>query len=114
MLSDGSWDIRCTALDVIGRGAWRNSGSAGAGRPEEDLRLASHALEALASFADERAMATLVEVLRSGSDFLRISAARALGDSGRGDLAPAIEPFVEDPNPDVARAALDALDKLQG
>jgi HEAT repeat protein len=115
LLSDGSWDIRCTALDVIGKRRMEELREVlEQGVREEDLRLASHALEALASFADERAMATLVEVLRSGSDFLRISAARALGDSGRGDLAPAIEPFVEDPNPDVARAALDALDKLQG
>ncbi|MRR35823.1 HEAT repeat domain-containing protein, partial [bacterium] len=68
----------------------------------------------LGQFRDEDAKSRLLSILRSGPDFLRISAVKTLGEGGEEDLAQELEVYMDDDNLDVARAAAEAMDKLQG
>ncbi|HOM28147.1 MAG TPA: HEAT repeat domain-containing protein [Deltaproteobacteria bacterium] len=115
LLRDPSDAVRCVAIDMVGQRKVEGL------RPVleewmegDDMRIASHALDALGAFGDDRAVESLVRVVRKGSDFLRISAVRVLGGLGREDIVGEIEAFVDDPNPDVARAVMDAMDRLRG
>jgi HEAT repeat protein len=74
---------------------------------------ASHAIEALGRFKDEQAKARLLHLLICGSDFLRISAVKTIALWEEEALAAELEPYLDDPNPDVARAVVDAIDRLQ-
>jgi HEAT repeat protein len=115
LLCDEYEQIRYMAIDIVGckriheLRAYLEQAIGG-----EDIWAASHSIEALSTFRDDRAKVTLTALLSGASDFLKISAARALGQWNDGSLSEALEHYLDDPNPDVAMAVADALDKLQG
>lgn len=107
--------VRYTAIDIVGlrkidelRGILEETISG------DDMWAVSHAIEALGLFRDTQARDRILDVIACGSDFLRITAIRTLGGWGQEDLVAELEPWLDDPNPDVARAAIDAIDRLQG
>lgn len=115
LLHDEHEQIRYMAMDIVGmkriqdlRPHLENAVS------DRDMWAASHAIEGMSAFCDERAKAKLLKLLKHGSDFLRISSAKALGRWGDESLAQELEPHLDDPNPDVARAVAEAIDSLQG
>ena len=71
-------------------------------------------LESLGLFRDEDAKARLLAILKNGPDFLRISALKTLGLWEDESLVSDLEIYMDDDNLDVARAAAEAMDKLQG
>lgn len=114
LLSDAHEQIRYTALDIAGLKKVKEL------RPcledaiiGQDMWAASHAIEALGRFKDEQAKAKLLNLLTCGSDFLRISAVKTIAGWEEEALAAELEPYLDDPNPDVARAIVDAIDRLQ-
>ena len=114
LLSDEHEQIRYTALDIAGLKKVKEL------RPcledaitGQDMWAASHAIEALGRFKDEQAKAKLLNLLTCGSDFLRISAVKTIAGWEEEALAAELEPYLDDPNPDVARAIVDAIDRLQ-
>ena len=115
LLADTHEQIRYAALDIIGmkkvEGFKENLHAAIDG---EDMWAASHAIEALGSFKDDTAKAKLLELLTCGSDFLKISAIKTIAGWEEEALAAELEAYIDDPNPDVARAIVDAIDRLQG
>jgi HEAT repeat protein len=115
LLADTHEQIRYAALDIIGmkkvEGLKETLHTAIDG---EDMWAASHAIEALGSFKDDSAKAKLLELLACGSDFLKISAIKTLAGWAEEALAAELEEYIDDPNPDVARAIVDAIDRLQG
>jgi HEAT repeat protein len=115
LLCDDYEQIRYMAIDIVGMRRIHEL------RPYlehaitgEDIWAASHAIEGLSKFRDEQAKERLTALLTGSSDFLRLSAAKALGQWGDEALSEALEPLLDHPNPDVARAVADALDRLQG
>jgi HEAT repeat protein len=80
----------------------------------DDMWTSCHAIEALGKFRDEDAKSRLLSVLKKGPDFLRISAVKALGEWEDRSLAAELEVYLDDENLDVARAAAEAVDRLQG
>jgi HEAT repeat protein len=115
LLTDKHEQIRYMALDIVGIKKIDEL------RPfledavtSDDIWTASHAIEALSIFRDEQGKFRLLSILENASDFLRISAAKSLGRWDDMSLIDNLEPFLDDPNPDVARAVLEALDRLQG
>lgn len=115
LIDDEDEGVRCAAVELAGIERMAEL----RGRLEEiavcdNLRIASQAIEALARFEDAAALETMLRLLRGSSDLLRITAIKALGGWMREDLVEEIEPFVDDPNPDVARAAMEAIDRIQG
>ena len=80
----------------------------------DDMWTSYHAIEALGKFGDENAKSSLLSILKSGRDFLRISAVKALGEWKDEDLISELEIYLDDENLDVARAAAEAVDKIQG
>jgi len=80
----------------------------------DDMWTSYHAIEALGKFGDEEAKSALLSILKSGRDFLRISAVKALGEWKDVDLISELEIYLDDENLDVARAAAEAIDKIQG
>ncbi|MEN6446732.1 MAG: HEAT repeat domain-containing protein [Syntrophaceae bacterium] len=115
LLHDEHEQIRYMAMDIVGMKRIQDLRphleNALSGR---DMWAASHAIEGMRAFHDERAKAKLLALLEHGSDFLRISSAKALGRWGDESLAQEMEPHLDDPNPDVARAIAEAIDSLQG
>jgi HEAT repeat protein len=115
LLVDTHEQIRYTALDIIGikkmEGLKDKLLEAITG---QDMWAASHAIEALGGFRDDSSKAKLLELLRSDSDFLKISAIKTIATWDEEALASELETFIDDPNPDVARAVIDAIDRLQG
>ena len=114
LLSDAHEQIRYTALDIAGLKKVKEL------RPcledaiiGQDMWAASHAIEALGRFKDEQAKAKLLNLLTCGSDFLRISVVKTIAGWEEEALAAELEPYLDDPNPDVARAIVDAIDRLQ-
>ena len=114
LLFDEHEQIRYTALDIAGLKKVKEL------RPcledaitGQDMWAASHAIEALGRFKDEQAKAKLLNLLTCGSDFLRISAVKTIAGWEEEALAAELEPYLDDPNPDVARAIVDAIDRLQ-
>jgi len=73
-----------------------------------------HAIESLGLFRDEDAKARLLAILKNGPDFLHISALKTLGLWEDESLVSDLEIYMDDDNLDVARAAAEAMDKLQG
>lgn len=115
LLSDKHDQIRYMAMDIVGMNRIHEL------RPflEEaiagnDIWATSHAIEGLSLFRDEQAKLRLLSILEEASDFMRISAAKVLGGWDDTALIEKLEPYLDDANPDVARAVLDALDRLQG
>jgi len=115
LLTDKYEQIRYMAIDIVGRKRIRSL------RPfledaiaGDDMWSASHAIESLSFFRDEAGKEKLLSILEKSVDFLRISAAKALGKWDDPTLAEQLEPYLDDPNPDVGRAVLEALDRLQG
>ena len=53
-------------------------------------------------------------MIACGAEFLRITATRTRGGGGQEDLVAELEPWRNDANPDVALAAIDAIDRLEG
>jgi HEAT repeat protein len=80
----------------------------------DDMWTSYHAIEALGKFGDESAKSRLLSILKSGQDFLRISAAKTLGEWKDEDLVAELEVFLDDDNLDVARAAAETIDRIQG
>ncbi len=80
----------------------------------DDMWTSYHAIEALGKFGDERAKTSLLSILKGGQDFLRISAVKALGEWKDEDLVAELEVLLDDDNLDVARAAAEAIDRIQG
>jgi HEAT repeat protein len=115
LLADTHEQIRYTALDIIGmkkvEGLKENLHAA---IDSDDMWAASHAIEALGSFKDDSAKAKLLDLLTCGSDFLKISAIKTIAGWEDEALAIQLEEYIDDPNPDVARAIVDAIDRLQG
>jgi HEAT repeat protein len=115
LLSDKHEQIRYMAIDIVGRKRidalrpFLEDAIAG-----DDMWAASHAIEGLACFRDEAVKKRLLSILVNSADFLRISAAKALGGWDDLTLVEQLEPYLDDPNPDVGRAVLEALDRLQG
>ncbi|HPI93103.1 MAG TPA: HEAT repeat domain-containing protein [Deltaproteobacteria bacterium] len=115
LIADDQGQIRHAAIDIVGLkkvGDLREvledtmTGS--------DMWAASHAIEALGMFRDSRSRDRLLGMLASESDFLRITAIKTLGGWKEEELATELEPYIDDPNPDVSRAVIDAIDHLQG
>ena len=52
--------------------------------------------------------------MKTGPDFLRIPAVKALGQWEDDSLASELEIYMDDENLDVARAIAEAVDRLQG
>ncbi|MCU0575426.1 MAG: HEAT repeat domain-containing protein [Desulfobacterota bacterium] len=115
LIADEHEQIRNTAIDIAGL------------KKMEDLRnvledtvagndmwAASHAIEALGMFRDSQARDRLLAMLACKADFLRITILRTLGKWEEEDLVAEIDPYLDDPNPDVVRAAIEAIDSLQG
>lgn len=115
LLSDSHEQIRYAALDMIGikkvNDLKDKLDDAIAG---DDMWAASHAIEALGSFKDDSSRDRLLGLLNCDSDFLRISAIKTISTWGDEALASELEAYIDDPNPDVGRAAMDAIDRLQG
>ena len=115
LLADTHEQIRYAALDIIGmkkvEGLKENLHAAIDG---DDMWAASHAIEALGSFKDDSAKTKLLDLLTCGSDFLKISAIKTIAGWAEEALAAELEEYIDDPNPDVARAIVDAIDRLQG
>jgi HEAT repeat protein len=115
LLADTHEQIRYAALDIIGmkkvEGFKENLHAAIDG---DDMWAASHAIESLGNFKDDSAKAKLLDLLTCGSDFLKISAIKTIAEWGDEALAAELEEYIDDPNPDVARAIVDAIDRLQG
>ncbi|HOS97008.1 MAG TPA: HEAT repeat domain-containing protein [Deltaproteobacteria bacterium] len=115
LLVDDHEQIRFAAIDIVGlkrMGDLRpvlEDAIAG-----DNMWAASHAIESLGMFRDREAKQRLLGIIASGSDFLRISAIRTLAGWEDEALAAELEPYQDDANPDVARAAIDAIDRLQG
>lgn len=115
LLTDKYEQIRYMAIDVVGRKRmdalrpFLEEAIAG-----QDMWAASHAIESLSFFRDEAGKKRLLSILERSADFLRISAAKALGGWEDPTLTEQLEPYLDDPNPDVGRAVLEALDRLQG
>ncbi len=115
LLADTHEQIRYATLDIIGmkkvEGLKENLHDAIDG---DDMWAASHAIEALGCFKDDSAKAKLLDLLTCGSDFLKISAIKTIAGWADEALAAELEEYIDDPNPDVARAIVDAIDRLQG
>jgi HEAT repeat protein len=115
LLADEHDQIRYAALDIAGMKKVHALRSYLEGAiTGRDMWAASHAIEALGRFRDEDAKAKLLALLDCDSDFMRISAIRTIALFEDEALAAELEPYLDDPNPDVARAAMDAIDMLQG
>lgn len=115
LIEDEHEQIRYTAIDIAGlKKMGELRGILEEAIRSNDMWAASHAVEALGMFRDSPARDRLLDTLSRGSDFLRITAIKTLGGWGQEELASELEPYLDDPNPDVARAAIDAIDRLQG
>ena len=115
LLNDGHEEIRHLAIDIVGarriaplRSFIEEAVTAGG------MWTSHHAIEALGKFRDDEAKERLLAILEGSPDFLRISAAKALGEWGDESLAGELEVHLDDDNLDVARAVAEAMDKLQG
>lgn len=114
-LNDEHDEIRHLAIGIVGQRKIRELRSFLEDAISSDKMWTSyHAIESLGLFEDEGAKSRLLDILRSGPDFLRISALKALALWEDESLAPDLEIYMDDENLDVARAAAEALDKLQG
>jgi HEAT repeat protein len=115
LLNDEHDEIRHLAIGIVGQ---RKIGGLRSFLEDaisnDEMWTSYHAIESLGQFKDEDAKTRLLTILRSGPDFLRISALRALGLWEDESLAPDLEVYMDDDNLDVARAAAEAMDKLQG
>jgi HEAT repeat protein len=115
LLNDEHDEIRHLAIDIVGarkitplRSFIEEAITAG------EMWTSCHAIEALGQFKDDEARATLLAILKSSPDFLRISAVKALGGWEDESLVNELEVYMDDDNLDVARAVAEAVDKLQG
>ncbi len=115
LLADTHEQIRYAALDIIGmKKVEELKENLHAAIDGDDMWAASHAIEALGSFKDASAKTKLLDLLTCGSDFLKISAIKTIAGWDEEALAAELEEYIDDPNPDVARAIVDAIDRLQG
>ena len=115
LLNDELDDIRHLAIDIIGQRQIDELRSFLEEATESDeIWTAYHAIEALGYFRDDDAKCKLLSILRSGPDFLRISAVKALGQWEEESMVNDLEIYMDDDNLDVARAVAEAIDKLQG
>jgi len=115
LLNDELDEIRHLAIDIIGQRQISDLRSfLEEAAVSEEIWTASHAIEALGQFRDEKAKDKLLSILKDAHDFLRISAVKALGQWEDESLAAELEIYMDDDNLDVARAAAEALDRLQG
>ena len=115
LLNDGHEEIRHLAIDIVGarriaplRPFIEEAVTAGG------MWTSHHAIEALGKFRDDEAKERLLAILAGSPDFLRISAAKALGEWGDESLAGELEVHLDDDNLDVSRAVAEAMDKLRG
>jgi HEAT repeat protein len=115
LLNDERDEIRHLAIGIVGR---RRIAPLRSFIEEAvysgEMWTAYHGIEALGQYRDEKARAMLLTVLRDRPDFLRISALKALGGWEDEALAAELEVYLDDDNLDIARAAAEAMDKLQG
>ena len=115
LLNDELDEIRHLAIDIVGQRKIVDLRSfLEDATLSEEIWTASHAIEALGKFQDENAKCRLLNILSSGPDFLRISAVKALGEWEEESLVGELEVYMDDDNPDVARAVAEAMDKIQG
>lgn len=115
LLKDEHEQIRFAAIDMVGiKRVDDLRPLLDAAASGDNMWAAAHAIEALGMFRDTPAKEKLLGMLSCSSDFLRISAIKTLGTWGEEDLASELEACLDDANPDVARAAIDAIDRLQG
>lgn len=115
LLNDEHDEIRQPAIDIVGMrriGDLRMLIEDAVGSGE--MWTSYHAIEALGNFRDEDARSRLLSILGNGPDFLRISAAKALGAWEDETLIIELEVYLDDENLDVARAAAEAINRLQG
>ncbi|HNU75678.1 MAG TPA: HEAT repeat domain-containing protein, partial [Deltaproteobacteria bacterium] len=115
LLNDERDEIRRPAIDIVGMRRVQNLRSFLVDAiGSEEMWTAFHAVEALGRFRDDDAKTRLLSILERGPDFLRISAAKALGEWEDEALAAELEVYLDDENIDVARAAAEAIDSLHG
>ena len=115
LLNDELDEIRHLAIDIIGQRTIHDLRSyLEDATLSDEIWTAYHAIEALGKFLDEDAKCRLLNILKSGPDFLRISAAKALGEWEEESLLGELEVYMDDDNLDVARAVAEAMDKIQG
>jgi HEAT repeat protein len=115
LLNDEHGEIRNAAMDIVGSrkvSSLRRFLEEALESP--DMWRASHAIEALGKFRDDSARERLLSLLQNGTDFLRISALKALGQWEDKVLALELEVYLDEDNPDVVRAATEAMDRLTG
>lgn len=115
LLSDEHDEIRHVAIGIVGQRKIDGLRSVLESAISSDqMWTAYHAIESLGLFRDDDAKSRLLGILGNGPDFLRISALKALGLWEDESLAQDLEMYMDDNNLDVARAAAEAIDKLQG
>lgn len=115
LLNDEHDEIRHLAIDIVGQRKLHGLRSFLEDAVTNDEMWTSyHAIEALGQFRDDDAKLRLLSILKSGPDFLRISAVKTLGGWEDESLASELEIYMDDDNLDVARAVAEAMDKLQG
>lgn len=81
---------------------------------DEDERLAAAAINLAGQATDQDATLRFVNLLEELSDHRRILLIRALGQRGDPSAVPAVTAAVQNPIPEVQRAAIDALGGLSG
>ena len=114
LLNDELDEIRHLAIDIVGQRKLDDLRSfLEDATCSEEIWTAYHAIEALGHFQDNDAQCRLINILKSGPDFLRISAVKALGEWHEESLLGELEVYMDDDNPDVARAVAEAMDKIQ-
>jgi len=115
LLTDENDNIRHLAIDIVGQrkiDTFRSYIEDAVSSTE--MWTAHHAIEALGQFRDDQSRSKLLNILEEGPDFLKISVIKTLGEWGDESLADEIEIYMDHDNLDIARAAAEALDKLQG
>ncbi|MFY9399249.1 MAG: HEAT repeat domain-containing protein [Desulfomonilia bacterium] len=115
LLNDEHGEICNAAMDIVGSrkiSSLRHFLEEALESP--DMWRASHAIEALGRFRDDSARDRLLSLLQKGTDFLRISALKTLGQWEDRELAAELEVYLDEDNPDVVRAAAEAMDRLRG
>ncbi|MBN2299327.1 MAG: HEAT repeat domain-containing protein [Deltaproteobacteria bacterium] len=115
LLNDELDDIRHLAIDIVGQRQLHDLRSfLEEATGSDEIWTAYHAIEALGQFRDDNAKDKLLSILKNSHDFLRISAVKALGQWEDESLVAELEIYMDDDNLDVARAAAEAVDSLQG
>jgi len=71
------------------------------------------AVRAIGKIGGEKALQALERTLKSEDTLVRIGVAQALGDIGDPRALGVLRPLTEDPNPDLARAAREAIERIR-